>query len=67
MIQFTDHMNLKKKQDLSVDASVLLRSLQEVGGTWEEERRGRGEKMAGSGIRGDEDDIQRFRNLNRNV
>ena len=25
MIQFTDHIKLKKKADLSVDASVLLR------------------------------------------
>ena len=25
-IQFTDHMKLKKKEDQSVDASVLLRS-----------------------------------------
>jgi hypothetical protein len=25
MIQITDHMNLKKKEDQSVDASVLLR------------------------------------------
>jgi hypothetical protein len=25
MIQFTDHMKLKKKEDHSVDASVLLR------------------------------------------
>ena len=24
-LQFTDHMNLKKKEDQSVDASVLLR------------------------------------------
>jgi hypothetical protein len=26
MIQFTEHMKLKKKEDQSVDASVLLRS-----------------------------------------
>jgi len=34
--------------------------------TWEEERR-RGAGGEGLGMRGDRDDIQRFRNLNRGV
>jgi len=48
MIQLTDHMKLKKKEDQSVDTSVLLRSGNKIltggRGTWEEERRGKGKK-----------------------
>jgi hypothetical protein len=39
---------------------------QRVEGTWEEETRRRG-KGAGSGIGGDEGDVQRVRKLNRDV
>jgi hypothetical protein len=30
MIQFTDHMNLKKKEDQRTDTSVLLRSREKI-------------------------------------
>ena len=36
-------------------------------GTLEEERRARRKGGAGSGMRGDRDDIQRVKNLNRGV
>jgi hypothetical protein len=35
--------------------------------TWEEERRVRGKRRAESGIRGDGEDVQRIRKLNRGV
>ena len=49
MTQLTEYMKFKKKEDQSVDASVFPRrenthSRQRVGGTWEEEKRGRGKK-----------------------
>jgi hypothetical protein len=49
MIQLTDYMKLKKKEDRSMDVSILFRNLgeqnnhgrQREGGTWEGSRRGR--------------------------
>ena len=66
-------MKLKKKEDQSVDASVLFRRRskilmgEECGRDLrgrEEEERGRG---TGSGMGGERDDIQRKRNLNSGV
>ena len=68
-----DHMKLKRKEDQRVDASVLLRREQNnqrkyrVGGTWEEEKRGRGKEEAESGMEGDGGNIHRVRQLNRGV
>jgi hypothetical protein len=53
MIQLIDHMKLKKKEDKSVDTSVLLRRGKIIMGyRWREERRSR-ENGAGSGVTGD--------------
>jgi hypothetical protein len=41
MMQLTDHMKLKKKEDQSVDASVLLRMVKKI------IRSGRGRKESG--------------------
>jgi hypothetical protein len=62
-------MKLKKKEDQSVNALALLRRGNKIliRGTWEKEKRERGEGKAGSGMGGDRDDIQRVRNLNRGV
>jgi hypothetical protein len=38
-----------------------------VGGTWEEEKRGREKRGAESGMGGNEGDVQRVRKLNRVV
>jgi hypothetical protein len=38
-----------------------------MGTTWEEEIGGRRDRRSGSGMRGDRDDLQRVRNLNRGV
>ena len=59
MIQLTDHMKLKKKEDQSVDASVLLRRGNKIftgGRGWEGLGRKRGagkERGPGSGMGGD--------------
>ena len=59
MIKFIDHMKFKKKEDQSVDTSVLLRSGNKIimGGRGEEgherEREEDGERGAGSGVGGD--------------
>jgi hypothetical protein len=71
-IPFTDHMKLKKNEDQSVDASVLLRrgnKIQEVEGRRDLGGReeGKGGRGAGSGMSEDWDDIQGIRNLNRGV
>jgi hypothetical protein len=73
-IHFTDHMKLKKKRDQNMNASVLLRRGNKIfTGVrgWEGLGRKRGgwgrKKGAGSCMRGDGNDIQRFRNLNRSV
>jgi hypothetical protein len=58
-IQLTDHMKLKKKEDQSVDASVLHRRRNKIimGSRGQEgfggKRGGRREKGAGSGVGGD--------------
>jgi hypothetical protein len=71
MIQLADHM-VKKKEDQSVDASVLFRRGNKIinGGrgmeTLKRERRGR-EKGTGSGVGGDRREVQRLRKLNRNM
>jgi hypothetical protein len=59
-IQCTDHMKLNKKEDQSLDASVLLTRRDKIlmgGRGWEEERRRMGERMAQSGMGGDGDEI----------
>jgi hypothetical protein len=38
-----------------------------MGGTWEEVKRRRGKRQAGSGVGGDGGDVQRVRKLNRGV
>jgi hypothetical protein len=60
MIQFTDHMKLKKKEDQSVNASVLLRRGNKIiiGG------RGRESLGTGLGVGEDEEEVQRVRKLN---
>jgi hypothetical protein len=73
MIKLTDHMKLKKKQDQSVDVSVLLRRgnkiITGVRG-WEEfgrNRGGRGKRGIGSGAGGERVDGRQVRKLNRGV
>ena len=73
MIQLTDHMKLKRKEDQRVDASVLLRRGNKIikgsrgwEGLWRKRREG-GEKGAESGMGGDGGDVQRVRKLNRGV
>ena len=65
-------MKPKKKEDQNVDASVLLRSGNKIltgGRGWKEIGRKRvgQERVAGSGMTGNRDDIQRVRNLNRSA
>ena len=73
MLQLTDHMKLKTKEDQSVSASVLLRRGNKIltGSIgWEKLGRKRGggvEREAGSGMRRDRDYIQRVRKLNTGV
>jgi hypothetical protein len=61
MIQFTDHMEFKKKEDQSVDTSVLLRNgnkiIMEGRGEEGHEREGEGKRGAGSGVGGDGGEI----------
>ena len=73
MIQLTDHMKLKRKEDQRVDASVLLRRGNKIikgSRGWEGLGRMRGggeeKKWEELGLRGD-GDVQRIRNLNRGV
>ena len=68
MIQLTDHMKLKKKEDQSVDASVLPRRGHKMtmgGRGWE----GLGRKRGGGGsdMGGDGEEGQRIRKLNGGV
>jgi hypothetical protein len=65
-------MKLKKKEDQSVDASILLRRGKIItGGIGREvtgrERRGGEKKGAGSGVVGDRGDVLRVRKWNRGV
>jgi hypothetical protein len=72
MIQFTDHMKLKRKKDQRVDASILLRSGNKIikgSRGWEQlgrKRRGN-RKREESGTLGDGGDVQKVRNLKRVV
>jgi hypothetical protein len=65
MIQLTDHMMLKKKEDQCVDASVLLRRGNKIirgsGVGGEGLGRGRGKRGEESGIGGDRGNVQRVR------
>ena len=70
MIQFTDQMKLKKKEDKSVDVSVLLRRVRKIitGGRG---REGSGREIR-RGKRGGQDQVweemgEMFRKLNRGV
>ena len=76
MVQFIDQMKLKKKEDQSVDASVLLRrgnktiledGMREIDLGGSEERERSGQKGARSGVGGNSKDVQRVTNLNRSV
>ena len=72
MIQLTDHMKLKNKEDQSVDTSFLLRRENKIimggrGRTWEGEGKGRKKRGAGSGVGGDRREVQKVRKLNRNM
>jgi hypothetical protein len=67
-------MKLKRKEDKSVDASVLLiRGNKIIKGNrgWEElgikRREGRGKRGEESGMGGDGEDVQRIKKLNRGV
>jgi hypothetical protein len=69
-------MKLKKKEDQNMDASVLLRRGKKIlmgGKGWDGlgSKRGggggKGDKGARLSMRGDGDDIQRVKNLNRYV
>jgi hypothetical protein len=60
MIQLTDHMKVKKKQDQSLDASVLLRRGNKLimgcigwAGIWRKRGGGEDKKGPGSGVGGD--------------
>ena len=69
MIQLTDHFKFKKKEDQSVDASVLLRRGNKIitggqEGLGRKRGEGKEKKGAGSGVGGDRGDVQRFRKLN---
>jgi hypothetical protein len=73
-IQLMDHMKLKRKEDQSVDASVLLRRRNNIikksrGWKGLGRKRGRGGEIeqAESGMGGDRDDRQRVRKLNIGV
>jgi hypothetical protein len=70
MIPLTNHMELKKEEDQSVDVLLLhkmgkknLRRKREEG-TWEGEKRG-GKKGEGSALGMDRTEAQRVRKLNR--
>jgi hypothetical protein len=71
MIQFVNHMKLKRKEDQRVDASVLLRrgnSIIKGSRGWDglgRVRGGGGEKRGR--IRGDGGDVQRVSKMNRGV
>ena len=73
-IQRMDHMKLKRKEDQSVDASVLLRRRNNIikksrGWKGLGRKRGRGgeKEEARSGKGGNGYDTQKIRNLNRDV
>jgi hypothetical protein len=73
MRQLTDHRKLKKKEDQSVNASILLRRWNKIimegrvrKGT-RRERGGRGERGAGLGMERHRREVQRVRKLNRNM
>ena len=65
MIQQTEHMKLKKKEDQSVDVSVLPRMGNKILTEGREE--GERKKFAGSGMGGDRDDRLRGRKLIRSM
>jgi hypothetical protein len=74
MIQFMDHIKLKRKKDQSVGASVLLRrgnTIIKGSKGWErlERKRREGDEKEGeeSGMRGDRGEVQNVRKLNRGV
>ena len=68
MIQLTDHMKLKKKEEQSVGTLVLLKMGNKIimGGRVRERRWGR-ERGTGSGVGGDRGEVQRVRKLTRGV
>ena len=73
MIQLTDHMKLKRKEDQRVDASVLLRRGNKIikrSRGWEvlvRKKRGKLKRGEEPGMGGDEGYVQRVRKLNRSV
>jgi hypothetical protein len=73
MIQLTDHVKLKKKEDQSGDAAVPLRRGNKIimgsRGRYRPGRKsgGEGKRGPGSGMGEDKGEIQRVRKLNRGV
>jgi hypothetical protein len=59
-------MVLKKKEDQSVDASIVYRIRQDIKGGRDLGGTGGG-RRSGSGIRRDRREVQGFRKLNRNM